>query len=181
MDARRFFASLFFLVLLSITIYPVFAAAPLTIIDQAATLYIGEEGLNVTHALNQAQGNPAIDGVPPLTTIGWWASGTPFGTAPSKTINLTGRYTSLTVAPADFVGYSGNWYVLEGDGFTPMDMVFTVQDPALDIRIRDYTTNSDVTGTAVPRGTRLGFRIDTNMYGATSHRYSTQSCHGWFH
>lgn len=170
MDVRRLFASLFFLVLLPITMYPVFAAEPGTIIEQAATLYIGEEGLNVTHALNQAQGNPAIDGVPPLTTIGWWASASPFGTAPSKTIDLSGRYTSLTVAPSDFVGYSGNWYVLQADGVNATGMAFTVADPTLDIRIWDYTTNSDVTGTAVPRGTHLGFRIDTNMYGATSHR-----------
>ena len=43
-----------------------------TIINQSATIFIGEEGLNITHALNQAQGSP-MDGTPPLATIGWWA------------------------------------------------------------------------------------------------------------
>jgi len=36
-----------------------------TIINQSAIVFIREQGLNVTHALNQAQGNPDIDGIPP--------------------------------------------------------------------------------------------------------------------
>ena len=50
------------------------------VIDHGATIYIGEERLNVTHALNQAAGtNPAAvppagfdDKVPSLTRIGWF-------------------------------------------------------------------------------------------------------------
>jgi len=44
--------------------------APGTVIEQGATVFIGEGGLDVTHALNEAQGLPP-DGTPSLTRIGW--------------------------------------------------------------------------------------------------------------
>jgi C1A family cysteine protease len=142
-----------------------------TIINQSATIFIGEQGLNVTHALNQAQGNPSIDGVPPLKLIGWWASGAEVNTtAPTKTINLNSRYTSFTVMPADFVGYTGTWYVIRDDQ-TAAGVAFTVTDPSLDLRILDFTHAADVTGKSVPQNTRLGFGIATNMYPAVDARY----------
>jgi PKD repeat protein len=164
-------ASLFLLALLWIAIFPVSAIVNGTIINQSATIYIGEQGLNVTHALNQAQGSPDIDGVPTLTTIAWWANETYIGfAAPTKPINLNTRYTSLTVAPSDFVGFTGNWYVLQNDGTNVTGLAFIVADPALDLRIWDFDHASDVTGTSVLQGTRLGFRIGTNMYGAVYNR-----------
>jgi PKD repeat protein len=144
------------------------------IIDQSATLFIGEDGLNITHALNRAQGSP-LDGTPALTTIGWWGPNEANinSTSPFKTIELNGRYTSLTVIPGDFVGYTGNWYLLGSDGLTPASYtpVFIVMDPALDVRVVDSTHGSDVTGSSVPIGTRLGFRVVTNMYGAVDPTY----------
>jgi PGF-CTERM protein len=163
-----------------------------TIINQGATIFIGEEGLNVTHALNGAYFGASCgvnmpcdtwNSVPNLTTIGWWASAADiYNTAPSRTIDLKTRYMYMTVAPSEFVGYTGNWYLLgangrayssnvSGCGCTAQgciaSLVFTVADPTLDIRIWDYTTNNDVTGKSVPQGEKLGFRIDTNMYAAT--------------
>ena len=89
-----------------------------SIIRQAATIFIGEDGLNVTPALNQAEGSP-LDGTPAYTNISWWqASHNPAFYYADKTIELSGRYQLLTVAPSDFVGYSGNWYVTENDQFT---------------------------------------------------------------
>jgi PGF-CTERM protein len=204
-----------------------------TIINQGATVFIGEQGLNLTHALNGAAigstcGNPLPCGddftcirpdkeevttdslerpdkcpdqliqinfenhEPLLTQIGWWASAANiFDTAPSKTIDLKTRYTNFMVAPSDFVGYTGNWYLLDTNGraYSLPDalqisdmckctadscvasLVFTVVDPSLDIRIWDYTTNQDVTGKSVPQGEKLGFRIDTNMYPAVDGAY----------
>ena len=84
---------------------------------------------------------------------------------------------ALTVAPSDFVGYTGNWYLLNADGTRPIgatgaaSMTFSVQDPSLDLKIWDYNQNSDVTGKSVPQGEKLGFRIDTNMYPAVDGRY----------
>jgi PGF-CTERM protein len=141
-----------------------------SVINRGAFIFIGEEGLNVTHALNQVAGTPA-NGVPTFTRIGWWASAAVItSTPPSKVIDLgiDGRYKYMTVAPADFVGYTGNWYLLDATGsviLSPLE-VFNVQDPTLDIKIWDYNQNADVTGKSVPQGELLGFRIDTNMYPA---------------
>jgi beta propeller repeat protein/parallel beta-helix repeat protein len=140
-----------------------------TIIDQSATLYIGEQGLDVTHALNQAQGSP-MEGIPPLTRIGWWASGTPPSGFPSMTIDLSGRYTSFNVSQTEFEVRTGNWYVLQSDGVNIAGLAFTVADPTLDIKVWDFDHGSDVTGTSIPRGTLLGFRIDTNMNGSVYQR-----------
>jgi len=139
-----------------------------SVIDQYATLFIGEGGLDVTHALNQAQGSPE-DGIPQNTTIGWWASGTPAG-APTTSIDLSGTYASFNVSPGNFVGYNGTWYLLEADGITAMGPTFAVEDPGLDLRIWDLTHGADVTGSAVSRDTLLGFRIDTNMNGSVYNR-----------
>jgi PKD repeat protein len=150
------------------------------VIGKAATIYIGERGLNVTHALNLARGTTtpaANNSVPTLTQIGWWASAADmYVTAPSKTIDLgvADRYKSLTVAPADFVGFTGSWYLLSAGGATPYStdsLVFSVQDPRLDISIRDFDLDSDVTDRSTMRGDSLGFGIDTNMQGALNSRY----------
>jgi hypothetical protein len=185
---------------LPVSAAPMFANG--TIINQGATIFIGEEGLNVTHALNGAYWGASCgvelnceqwSAKPNLTTIGWWASAADiYNSAPSKTIDLSTRYRSLTVAPSDFVGYTGNWYLVDTNGKAynlpasvtdahpsckctaagcVASLVFTVLDPSLDIRIWDYTTNNDVTGKSVPQGEKLGFRIDTNMYPAVDPDY----------
>jgi C1A family cysteine protease len=143
-----------------------------TVINQSATVFIGEEGLNLTHALNQAQGNPSIDGVPPLTTIAWWASGSSVNTtSPTRVLDLNGRYRSFNISPTEFVGYTGTWYVVRADGYTAEGIAFVVVDPRLDLRILDFTHAADVTGQSVPQNTRLGFGIVTNMYPAVDDRY----------
>ena len=78
-----------------------------SIIGQSATIFIGEDGLNVTHALNQAEGSP-LDGTPAYTDISWWAPSHPQASYyADKTIELNGRYRLLTVAASDFAGYTG--------------------------------------------------------------------------
>jgi PGF-CTERM protein len=151
-------------------VMPVSALSNGTVINQSAIVFIGEQGLNVTHALNQAVGPAApIDGTPAQTTIGWWASAAAINTsAPTKTIDLSGspaRYLSLTVAPSDFVGYTGNWYSMM-DGTRTSGIAFSVADPSLAIAVWDFQQASDVTGKSVPQGEHLGFKIDTNMYSA---------------
>jgi hypothetical protein len=153
-----------------------------TVCEQGATIFIGEQGLNVTHALNQAYwgtgSTPARNNTHPLlTSIGWWPSETdPFDIAPAKTIDLgvNRRYTSMIVAPADFVGYIGDWYLLNASGIGPANtnaQVFTVVDPALDLGIWDYTKKAGANSKLVPQGEKLGFRITTNMSPAVDGRY----------
>jgi len=160
-----------------------------TQIDTGATIFIGETGLNLTHALNGATSGPvlnSLDNAPANLSIGWWASAAALTTSsPTKTINLGpavgGRYLSFQVAQSDFVGYTGNWYVLKADGVSPQTgttgspiAVFNVQDPTLSVAAWDFTQGKDVTGTSVPQGTHLGVQINTNMYAATySNRNNT--------
>jgi PGF-CTERM protein len=155
-----------------------------TQLDTGATVFIGEQGLNLTHALNGVdQGiftsGPLLDHVPTNLTIGWWASAATITTsAPTKTINLgpgvNGRYLNFMVAPADFVGYTGNWYELGADGTTAQTgptispvAVFNVQDPSLTVAAWDFVQQKDVTGMSVPQGTHLGVQVNTNMYAVT--------------
>ena len=153
---------------------PVFLAIdPSTYIYQGATIFIGEGGLNVTPALNNAAGTP-ISGTPPVTLIGWWASAAVIGTtSPTKTIDLgvspKQRYLNMQVAPADFVGYTGNWYLVNpATGFAVPGAVFNVADPTLSIAVWDFRllTGNPVTGKSVVQGEPLGFQLDTNMYAA---------------
>ncbi len=156
-------------------------------IDAGAIIFIGEEHLNLTHALNGAYiGNagsgPAFDGKPTNLTIGWWASAAAISTsAPSKTINLQSRYLDFQVAPADFVGYTGNWYPLASDGTTASVTdggvaAFNVQDPSLTVGVWDFQQAKDVTGLSVPQGEQLGVLINTNLYAAT---YSSRNNTLW--
>jgi C1A family cysteine protease len=147
------------------------AATNGSVINQYATIFIGEDGLNVADALNAAQGLP-IGSTPTNTVIGWWASATmiPF-TSPTKSIDLVNRYQSMEVAPADFVGFTGNWYLVNPTTGRGGNQVFTVADPSLSMAVWDFLPASDVTGGSVLRGEPLGFQIHTNMYAAVDGRY----------
>jgi len=156
-------------------VMPVSAVTNGSIINQSATIFIGEAGLNVTHALNMATPAMAatLDGIPTQTTIGWWASAAQLNaSAPTKTIDLgTGaRYKSMTVEQSDFVGYTGNWYSMI-DGTKTSGIVFSVADPSLVLAVWDFQQANDVTGKSVPQGEHLGFKISTNMYSAVDGRY----------
>ena len=155
--------------LIAVALFVLMAVLPVsavngTIINNGATVFIGEGGLNVEQALINSQ---PIGGT--STTIGWWASAAQITTTPpTKTINLDFRYLDMQIAPSDFVGYTGNWYVIAADGTTALGRVFVVADPSLSIAVWDFrlATGNDVTGKSVPQGEPLGFQINTNMYPA---------------
>jgi len=158
-----------------------------TSIGQGATVYIGEQGLNLTHAFNAAQGFPApvADSNTPVTsnmTIGWWALSANIQTTPPyQTISLGSSYRSFTVAPSAFDGYTGVWYLVNpstgrawitGSGSTATAIpVINVQDPSLDLGVWDFTLGTDVTGQSVSQGDSLGFTISTNMAGSLNATY----------
>jgi hypothetical protein len=118
-----------FLLCLFIAIGPVSAAG--TVIEQGATVFIGEGSLDVTHALNNAQGSP-LNGIPPITTIGWWASPWDVGiTSPTREIDIGPSYKNLFIGPPVFIdsegyGYLGNWYVVDMSHQAVGNPVFTV-------------------------------------------------------
>ena len=141
-----------------------------TTIHPGATVYIGEEHLNVTDALFEIvpiMGISPADGprVPEATKIGWFASD-PYTTAPTRIVDLGvgSRYRDLTISPADFVGYGGTWYVLRSDGIAPANDhagLFIVRDPSLGLSVTSAGTS--VSGTTVPAGTQLRFSITKNI------------------
>jgi len=147
---------------LSFVVIPV--SAELRTINPGATIFIGESNLDITNAVGSSN------------AIGFWRSAATITTsAPTKTINLAGRQTAFSVAPSDFVGYTGYWFPLtiKPDGTTELTgtpgkpvPVFNVQDPELDIKIWDFKQATDMSGKSVPGGEKLGFRIETNLFAA---------------
>jgi len=139
-------------------------------IEQGATVFIGEQGLNIIPALEaaNAQGTPTS-----ITTIGWWASPDIRTLAPTISINTTERQTLFNVTQAEFDGYEGAWYLVDPDDHmyakNTTAAVFNVNAPRLDISIRDVNQNyADVSGMSIPTGTKLKFQIGTNMYTVLS-------------
>jgi hypothetical protein len=137
-------------------------------INQGATVFIGEQGLNIAPAI--ASANAA--GVPSAyTTIGWWASAADISnTAPTVSVDTTGRAGTFTVTQSEFDGYEGQWYLVASDlnqrAKPGAGAVFNVKSPKLDVTIRDPNQNdgADVSGKSVPTGSQLQFQIGTNMY-----------------
>ena len=152
----------------------------MTEINRSATVFIGEEGLNLTHALNQAQtvaNDPGtavgMNNAPTNFSVGWWASAADVSKTPaSKIVDTQTSYQSFTVDQQSFVGYTGPWYLLGSDKVSPVFVygttdkpvsVFAVQDPRLEIAVWDFQQGSDVTGKSVTQGQHLGFSVKTNM------------------
>jgi len=155
-------------VLLAIMPVSAYAVAQ-NVTNAGATVFIGEAGLNITGAQIQAQ---EAAGTSSSNTIGWWASAATIGTsAPTQKIDLTGRNQSFTVAPSDFVGYTGNWY-LYVPGAATQQIMLSVADPSLAIAPWDFSLGSgnDMSGKSVVQGQKLGFKIDTNMYSAVNNK-----------
>ena len=144
---KRFSLALIALVALAMLILP--ASAAVNQIAQGGDVFIGEEGLDVTAAV----GN--------FTQIAWFASGTTPATDTPNYIVAVGNAASFYVAPADFVGRTGNWYNWNGAN---AGVAFNVVDPNIDIKIWDQNANKDVTGKQVPAGNVENFRVETNTY-----------------
>ncbi len=142
------------LVILILLIPP--ASAELQTINTGATVFIGESGLDITHAV----GNN--------TAIAWWTPAADIhASAPVKVLKIGDYVARFGISDTEFTGHTGNWY--QYDETTPNSagpLAFTVADPTLDIQIIDADTQVDVTGKAVPPGNHLMFRIITNQYAA---------------
>jgi len=137
------------------------ANAAINTIRQGNTVFIGEEGLDISAAAGAD------------TRIGWWASAADITTSsPTKTIDLAGRITSFMVSPSEFDGYTGNWYRINSTG-KANGIAFLVADPSLVLKVEDTTVQVDVEQTHwIPAGDDIRFRIDTNMVQMASQRSS---------
>jgi hypothetical protein len=154
--AKKCAILLFFLLL---TIGSVSAAAPqIATILQGNTVFIGEQGLDITGALGSS------------TQIGWWASASDIATtSPTRVVSISSP-TNFMVAPASFGSYTGGWYRLDSS-LKAAGPAFIVADPNLAVKVKDTTVSIDSTNSWVPRGDQIGFEIDTNLI-AISQRFS---------
>lgn len=130
------------------------AADPITTISPGNTVFVGEQGLDITAAM---EGD---------TILGWWASGAAISSsAPDKTISVSSP-ASFSISPGEFQTHTGNWYHLASLSQVN-GTAFSVADPQLDLRIEDTTVNVDVTDKWVPTDDDIQFRIDSNLLQMT--------------
>ena len=147
-----------------------------TVISTGATLYAGEQQLNLTPAQPVYVG---AYGIFP-EQIGWWASSAnPLSSTPSAIVTLTGSNNSFYVAPTSFAGTFGsngqsNWYVIDpATGYaaalvagTINPAFITAADPNLGVDIWDLSTATTVTSGTVIQGDYLAIKVSTNLQSA---------------
>ena len=129
-------------------------AAGLNSIPPGGTVYLGEEGLDITAAAGASN------------QVTWFPSTAQSGSQnPEKVIDIGSVKLSFYVNPVDFASRNGNWYQwpsVDGTLATAV-LAFRVADPYLALKIEDTTVNVDVTGKWAPRGDELKFRIESNL------------------
>jgi hypothetical protein len=126
--------------------------ASLNTIGAGDTVFIGEQGLNISGPL-------AGD-----TMIGWWSTTSSLSSAEPDYRMAIADPKNVYISPLEFSSRTGSWHSYPG-----RSLVFSVADPYIDIRIEDRTVNVDVTEKWAPWKDTLGFRIETNLY-TISHR-----------
>jgi hypothetical protein len=125
--------------------------AAINTISQGNTVFIGEEGLDITAAMG------------PDTRIGWWASAAEIDTtSPRQSFDMTGRITNFMVTQSEFSGYTGNWYRLNNQGKVD-GVAFLVADPQLEIKAEDTTVDVNPQLNWIPTGDDIQFRIYSNL------------------
>lgn len=133
-------------------INPVFAG--ITTIRSGDTVFLGEQGLDITLAM---EGD---------TQIGWWASAAVIATtSPDGSVSVSNP-ASFSVSPNLFGTKTGVWYHLKPSG-QANGTAFNVADPQLDIKVWDTTVNVEVTDTWVSTDDELQFRINSNLVPIT--------------
>ena len=140
------------LVALVLMVLPVSAVtAPFgKMIGPGATVFLGEEGLDISLAMGS------------YDTIGYWAAGADLDTSSPYTIQVTGRLHSFSVSQSEFGGYLGSWYRVNSTG-KANGLAFSVVDPKLSVSIRNAADDTNVNGKTVIAGTNLTFKLDTNI------------------
>jgi PGF-CTERM protein len=137
-------------------------------INQGATIFYGEQGLNITPALATAT---ASTGNTTYAYVSWWASAAQVTTSsPALTVPLASSVNNLYVLPSTFP-YTNTWYVTNSagtpllSGSSPVGL-FNVQDPSLAVNVWDNDQALNVNGGTVIQGENLTIRVDNNMYSA---------------
>lgn len=150
MGYSKYSAILLAIIIILIMPLTVSAFTPVApIIDYGATVFIGEEGLNMS----------LITG-PSGATFGFWRNSDPSTTAPAKTLFLSPNMVEIT--DSDYYGYTGYWYkILPGGCYTS---AFQVVDPRLEMAIMSSDQITNLNGKTVSPGQMVTFKINNNFY-----------------
>jgi len=131
-------------------------SAQLNKINQGNTVFIGENGLDITNAVDD------------YTKLAWWAPGLNVSADQPSAIIPISVNTNFEISPdpQKFGGRTGNWYRYNG---TPQGLAFIVQNPTGDVAILDlnYSTSldyQDVTDKSVVFGDFLDFKVKSDLY-----------------
>ena len=128
-----------------LAVFPVSAA--ITDVPSGGTVFIGEQGLDIT-----------ATGVTPGAQIARFGSGGNVQTdAPSDIVTVSDP-ASFYVTPTQFSAGTGAWYTFPG-----RQLAFIVKEPSLQLRVINGRTGREV-GSGAVAGDPLGFRIETNLY-----------------
>jgi PKD repeat protein len=134
----------------------------LSVVPRGGDVFIGEEGLDVSLFIR------------PGETIGWWSSASNLNTdSPAATVVVT-TPKGFFINPAQFVGKTGNWYIVDGSVKNPDKPDLIVQEPSIALRIWNQNENQDIdkNGGRIPVGNFVNFQIESNIYPVISQRGS---------
>lgn len=123
-------------------------SADLVTIPKGGTVFIGEEGLDITDT--DAGVNSQLVWFGPKGTI---------TSVPAATFTV-GDPTDFYASAADFSGKTGPWFLEP-----TRSLAFYIQDPVLDLKVVDVSSDFVISPTVtwIPAGDVVGFRIETNL------------------
>jgi PGF-CTERM protein len=124
-------------------------AAVINVISAGNTVFVGEEGLDVSVAV------PAG-----YHQIAWFSPGSDPSTEAPSQIQTIGNLFNFYISPSVFTSFTGPWYSWNG---TTGPIAFYVQIPSVSIRTFDQNAPSGVNAATIPEGDYANFRIDTNL------------------
>jgi hypothetical protein len=138
-----------FLVCFCIAAVTGLAAGAGNTIPLSGTVFIGEQGLDIS-----------ATGVPANTNIVWYGTGGTVGSAPAAVVSV-GDPSDFYVSPVLFSGRTGAWFTETGTS-----PAFFVQEPQISIRVFDVSAGFEITTSTVwvPKGDTIGFQVDNNVY-----------------
>jgi hypothetical protein len=137
------------ILLLGVLSAPATVLAAVNTVPRAGTVFLGEQGLDIT-----ATG--AISG----SQIVWYGPGGSPTSVPAGTQTVDDP-SDFYISSVLFGDKTGPWFITPGNS-----LAFYVQDPLIEIRVIDETRDFQITKdvTWIPKGDAVGFRIDTNVY-----------------
>lgn len=150
---------LFLIVTLVLTMMVLPASAAFQQIANQGTVFIGEEGLDITVAMNVTASESIV--------IAHYEPGQGFDETPiTKTVDPT----YFNVIDQIYKDNTGIWYFWDGSAVDKTRYI-RVEKPTISVKLR--SNDNDVTGKSVVRGTDIDFRVDTNMYEVISRPHET--------